>query len=101
MHAMIRRYKTGSVGEVVKRIEKDFLSVITSAPGFIAYYVIDESNGMQSSISIFENKEYAEYSNRLAEYWVKEHAGFLLDSPDYTSGDVVVYREQDVKAIAV
>jgi len=92
MHAVIRRYRTSSVEEVSKRIKKDFLSVITTAPGFIAYYVVDENNGVQSSISIFENKEYAEYSNRLASYWVTEHAQFLLDSPEITSGEVVIYQ---------
>ena len=92
MYAMIRRYRTSSVEEVAKRIKQDFLSVITTAPGFIAYYVIDESNGVQSSVSVFENKQHAEYSNKLAEYWVKEHAAFLLNSPEYTAGEVIIYQ---------
>lgn len=90
MYAIIRRYRTSSIKEVVQRIKKDFLSVIASAPGFVAYYVVDESNGVQTSISIFESREYAEYSNKLAAYWVKEHADFLLNTPEITSGEVVL-----------
>lgn len=91
MYAVIRRYKTSSVHEVVKRIQKEFLSVITSAPGFVAYFVIDESNGIQSSISMFETRAHAEYSNKLAARWVNEHAVFLLGSPDITSGEVMLH----------
>ena len=90
MHAVIRRYRTPSVEEVVRRIRKEFLSVITSAPGFVAYYVIDEGQGVQSSISIFESREHAEYSNRLAGFWVKEHAEFLLNAPEIVSGEVLL-----------
>ena len=90
MHAVIRRYRTPSVEEVVRRIKKEFLSVITSAPGFVAYYVVDEGQGVQSSISIFESREHAEYSNRLATVWVKEHAEFLLNAPEIVSGEVLL-----------
>ena len=92
MYAMIRRYHTSSIEEVVQRIKKDFLEVLTSAPGFVAYYVVDESDGVQTSISIFESREHAEYSNKLAAYWVKEHADFLLDSPEITSGQVLIHE---------
>ena len=91
MYAVIRRYKTSSIHEVVKRIRKEFLSVITHAPGFVAYYVIDESDGVQSSISLFETQAHAEYSNKLAARWVNEHAVFLLGSPEITSGEVVIH----------
>ena len=95
MYAMIRRYRTQSMDDLVQKIRKDFLSVITSAPGFISYYVIDEGPGFHSSISIFETREHAEYSNKLASYWVKENAALLLDSPEYTSGDVLIYHGRE------
>ena len=96
MYAIIRRYHTQSIDEVVNKIRKEFLSVITTAPGFITYYVVDEGSGVQSSISIFETREHAEYSNKLASYWVKEHAGFLLNSPEFTSGEVLIcHRRED------
>ncbi len=91
MYAVIRRYRTDSIDEVVKRIRKEFLSVITSAPGFVSYFVINESNGVQSSISIFESQAHAEYSNKLAALWVSEHASFLLDSPEITAGEVMIH----------
>lgn len=92
MYAIIRRYRTSSIDEVIQRIKKDFLSVITSAPGFVAYFVVDESDGVQTSISIFESREYAEYSNKLASHWVKEHADFLLNTPEITSGNVLLHE---------
>ncbi|MDH4248023.1 MAG: hypothetical protein OEW39_09405 [Deltaproteobacteria bacterium] len=95
MYAMIRRYHTRSVDETINKIRREFLSVITSAPGFITYYVVDEGNGIQSSISIFETREYAEYSNKLASYWVKENASFLLNSPEYASGEVLICQRKE------
>ena len=95
MYAIIRRYRTKAIDEVVKRIKMEFLETISTAPGFISYYVIDEGSGIQSSISVFDNKDSAEYSNRLAAYWVKEHAKFILDSPEYSSGEVLLYKGKE------
>ena len=92
MYAIIRRYQTRSVEEVAGRIEKDFLPVISSAPGFIAYYIVDEGAGMQAAISIFEDQDSAEYSNKLAAVWVREHPTYLPEPPEITAGEVLLYR---------
>ncbi len=92
MYAIIRRYRTSSVAEVVRRIEKEFLPIISKAPGFLAYYIVEEGMGVQSSISIFEDQSAAEYSSQLAAVWVREHPTFLPEPPEISSGEVVLHK---------
>ncbi|MBI3993793.1 MAG: hypothetical protein HY342_11000 [Candidatus Lambdaproteobacteria bacterium] len=94
MYAIIRRYRTSSVKRVVRKIEQDFLPVISSAPGFVAYYVVDEGQNIQSSISIFADQASAEYSNRLAAAFVREHPTALPETPDISAGEVLLYRSE-------
>ncbi|MBI4083456.1 MAG: hypothetical protein HY423_12690 [Candidatus Lambdaproteobacteria bacterium] len=91
MFAIIRRYRTTSTEEVVSKIEAEFLPIIRNAPGLVAYYVVDEGQNVQSSISIFEDQEFAEYSNKLAAAWVRQHPYVLPETPDIASGEVLLY----------
>lgn len=92
MYAIIRRYKTTAIQDVVRHLEKDFLPIIGNAPGFVAYYVVDEGAGVQSSISIFEDQASAEYSNKLAAAWVREHPTALPEPPEISAGEVLLHR---------
>ncbi len=92
MYAIIRRYKTSSSKEVTSRIKKEFVPVISTATGFLAYYVVDEGYGSQLSISIFEDQEAAELSNKSAADWVREHPTLLPEPPDIISGEVTVHK---------
>lgn len=92
MYAIIRRYRTPSVGEIVRRIEKEFLPIISKAPGFLSYFIVDEGMGVQSSISIFEDRSSAEYSNQLAAVWVREHPTFLPETPEISSGEILLHK---------
>ena len=94
MYAIIRRYRTDSVKHVVQKIEQEFLPVISGAPGFVAYYVVDEGQGLQSSISLFADQASAEYSNRLAAAFVREHPTALPETPDISAGEVLLYKSE-------
>ncbi len=74
MYASIRRYKmaSGSVDELAQRIKKNFIRVISKMPGFVAYYVLDEGDGVVASINVFKNQAREEESNRIAADWVKK-----------------------------
>ena len=73
MYASIRRYRTvaGASTELAQRVDQGFLPIISSAPGFIAYYVVDAGNDVVASVSIFQDQAGAEASNRTAADWVK------------------------------
>jgi hypothetical protein len=44
MYASIRQYQTthGAAAELARRVQEGFVPIIASAPGFIAYYVVDD-----------------------------------------------------------
>lgn len=98
MYASVRRYDgvdPGSVDEVMRLVgeEGGFASIISKAPGFIAYYALDAGDGVVASISVFEDQAGAEESNRMAADWVKEHLASLLPNPpEVTAGEIVVHQ---------
>jgi hypothetical protein len=94
MFATIRKYRTTQAGLITQKVNEGFLSVISEAPGFIAYYGIDTGNGEWASFSIFETEEQARQSTADAATWVKENVALLMDGPpEVTAGRLVVRRE--------
>lgn len=92
MYAIVRRYTTRHGKTVSSKISDEFVPVISKATGFLAYYVVDEGFGHQFSISIFEDREAAEISNRLAADWVRQHPALLPEAPEIFSGEVTVHK---------
>ena len=93
MYAAIRRYHTapGVVAEISRRVTAGFVPIVQNAPGFVAYYVVDEGNGALTSVSIFEDQAGAEESSRRAAAWVQEQLAALLPNPpQITTGTVLV-----------
>jgi quinol monooxygenase YgiN len=92
MYVAVRRYVMDpkSVNEVMRRIREEFVPIISKAPGFLNYHVLDAGNGVLASISMFENKAEAEESNRLAANWAKTLGSLLPNPPDITCGEVIV-----------
>lgn len=93
MFAAIRYYRTAtdSVDEVVRKVQEDFVPVIKDTPGFVAYLVLAPRQDEIVAISVFEDQESAEESNKKAEEWVKQNLSELLPSPEFAAGQVVVY----------
>ena len=93
MYASIRRYKSSSSEEVLRRVKKGFVAIISKAPGFVAYYSLNAGKGALLSVSIFETKAQAEESNRLAAEWVKKNVVPLMAGPpEITEGEVGVHK---------
>jgi len=93
MYASIRRYKSSASEEVLRRVKKGFVAVISKAPGFVAYYSLNAGKGALLSVSIFGTKAQAEESNRLAAEWVKKNvAPLMAGPPEITEGKVGVHK---------
>lgn len=92
MYISVRRYQVESraVDEIVQRVESEFVPIIRQAPGFVAYYAIDAGDGVVASISIFQDKEGAEESNRRAAEWVRTAGPLFPTTPQTTAGLVRV-----------
>jgi heme-degrading monooxygenase HmoA len=94
MYVTIRRYKTepGAAPELARRVNQGFVPIISRAPGFIAYYVIDTGYEGVASVSIFEDQAGADESSRMASDWVKANIASLVSGPpDITAGMVTVH----------
>ena len=96
MFISIRRYsgvKPDALDEIVRRIEAELLPQIRAMPGFVAYYVLDECDGVLAAVGFFVHQSAAENANRLTAGWVQERlAASLAMSPQITLGAVRVAR---------
>jgi hypothetical protein len=95
MYAAIRRYHTDldSVDEIARRVNEEFVDIIGDMPGFVAYFALNAGQGEIGSVSVFEDQQSAEESNRRAEEWVRQNFSELLPTPpDFAAGAVVAYR---------
>ena len=89
----VRRYEgVTDSKEAARRIQDEFIPLISKIPGFISYYWVDEEDGVMVSVSVFATREAEEESNRVAADYVKKnpHITRLLPKPpQITAGQVV------------
>ncbi len=91
MYAAIRKYQgdPSSADEIARRAQEGFVPLISSMPGFVAYYGINAGNGTIVTVSVFEDQAAAEESSRRAASWVRENLASLLPNPpEITAGEV-------------
>lgn len=96
MFAAIRRYtmQRGSIEELGRDIEANFLPTVTQIPGFISYQLIDEGPGAMATISVFEDESGVRASTERATAYVREHfADAEITRIDVIEGAVVLHRE--------
>ena len=95
MFAVIRRYNThvGTVQKIEQRVRDGFVPLVSRLPGFVSYDLVCSSDGSLVSTSVFETREAAEDSNRLASDWVHENlASLIRTAPVILSGTVMVHH---------
>jgi hypothetical protein len=83
MYVAIRQGKarTGMAEELSVRIKEGAIPIIRDEPGFQAYYVVYVRDDTVTAISIFDNVEAAEESNRRALVWIEQNVEPLLAGP--------------------
>jgi hypothetical protein len=91
MHAVIRAYSGNSeLADTLVEHADEVRQVIGGISGFKAYYVLKLAEGT-STVSVFENQEGAEESNRAAAAWLKENLPDLnVEAPYVTAGEVLL-----------
>ena len=91
MHAVIRAYSGNSeLADTLVEHADEVRQVIGGIRGFKAYYVLKLAEGT-STVSVFENQEGAEESNRAAAAWLKENLPDLnVQAPYVTAGEVLL-----------
>jgi hypothetical protein len=94
MYAAIRQGKarSGMAEELASRIKDGVIPIVSDVPGFKAYYVVYAPDDTVTAISIFNNVEAAEESNRRALAWIEQNLGPLLTGPvSAVAGPVIVH----------
>jgi len=94
MYATVRRYVgVTDPSEAGRRVNEGFVPLISTVPGFVAYYWVDAGGGVMISTSIFENQSGAEESTKRAADYVREKMASLLPKPpQITAGEVVAHK---------
>ena len=92
MYAVIRRYRVAegaSVEELMQRVHRGFVPIISRVPGFVAYHAVDLGDGAVVSVSVFDGRDAAEESTRrAADYVDRELAGLFAGPPEVEHGEV-------------
>ena len=84
--------KAGLAEELTRRIKEGAIPIISDVPGFMSYYVIYAPDDTVVSISIFNNYEGAEESNRRMLTWIEQNLAPLLVGPAAAlAGPVIVH----------
>jgi hypothetical protein len=95
MYASIRTYRmgSGSMDELMHRVDRDFAEALAQEPGFVAYQAIDLGGGKIATTTVFREREQADASNDLAAEWVaSELAEFAMERMGVMGGEIMVGR---------
>jgi hypothetical protein len=77
--------------EVARRAQEEFIPLLSSIEGFVAYYLVDAGGGVMCSTSVFEDRSGAEASDERAREWASERLADIGFDPHegITEGEVV------------
>jgi hypothetical protein len=95
MYAAIRqaKLKPGTADEVARLTREGGVPLISSFPGFKAYYLVLGADDAVTTVSIFEDKASAEKCNTQMLDWIKKNIGPMLAAPPQgVEGRVVVHK---------
>ena len=95
MFISIRTYrvKSGSIDELMHRVDRDLADSMASEPGFLSYQVAQTGEKTVAAISTFQRADQAEASNDLAAEWVAEElADYEVERLGVIGGEVMVSR---------
>src|SRR6516164_9556680 len=94
VYASIRqgKAKAGMAEELARRIKEGAIPIISGVEGFRAYYVVYASDDTVTAISVFNDYDAAEESNRLALAWIEQGLTPLRAGPATAmAGPVIVH----------
>jgi hypothetical protein len=89
MYAVIRRYEQAdALGKAMLEHEQEVNDLISSVPGFVAYYAVNE-DGVLATVTVCQDKAGTDESTRRAAEWVRSNlAGLSIGPPVVTSGSI-------------
>ncbi len=99
MHATIRRYDgvdQNRTVELTGKVNETLVPKLSKMPGFAGYYLIEAGNGVFSSLGLFETREQADESTKVAAGWVRDEKleTLIPNEPKITSGRIVAHSDR-------
>jgi len=99
MFATIRRYEgvdPARTSEISRKVKETLIPELSKLDGFAGYFLIEGSNGVLSSLGLFERQEQVEESTKLVAKWItEEHLDKVIpNAPKITSGRVVAHSDR-------
>lgn len=91
----LRRYtlRSGSVTDVMHRVDEKFADSLAALDGFEAYHAIDCGGGDLLAVCVFREQRQAEESDELALKFVREElSDFDMERTEALGGEVMVSR---------
>ena len=83
MYTVVRLYKikSGTFEEISQKAQEGFVSIVSSTPGFVGYYLVNTGNNNLMTISIIESQVGAYESTAAAAKWVKANLAEHVETP--------------------
>ena len=89
MFAAISTYGVTDIDDLSDLVKEQYLPIVESVPGFVAFYLVDPGDGLATSITICEDKGGVDEATSRAADWVQERALELVESgPAVVTGAV-------------
>jgi len=90
-YGVMRRYRgvVGSVTDMASKVEREFVPIVSTVPGFASYTLIDAGDGTVITLSAFRDQAGADASTQKAAGWIKENMAQLLpNAPEVTRANI-------------
>lgn len=90
MYGAVRRYQFDprNSEEIDRKVSELFVPLLKKTPGFVAYYWVDNGNGMGASMSVFKDEAGAKESIHIAADFVQRELASMLGKPEVIEGEV-------------
>jgi hypothetical protein len=98
MYLVVRTYEQSDPrfgNEGFRRVRDELLAILAEIDGFVEYYsAYDPNRGTVTSVSVYETKEAAEESNRVAVEWGEKNLAMMgTVHPTAWAGEILVGAE--------
>jgi hypothetical protein len=93
LYTLIRRYTLEvPSGQVRRALQKGYVDDACKAPGFVAYFTVEDEDGDFATVAVFESQEDLEDFANGEAAWIAQNLGDLLPAPDEAiSGDTHIH----------
>jgi hypothetical protein len=104
MHATIRRYDgvdRNRSAELTRKVNESLVPKLEKLPGFKGYFLIQDDNGVFSSLGLFETPEQGKESSKFVATWIRDEKldTIIPNEPKITSGRVVATSDRVLVAV--